>query len=239
MNYPSPLLLPLLLPFALATLSPAPANACDSSSYFQDELGQCMNLDALTWLGKAQSATAAVGREIVPFKFDLISLKPGAALAEGTIRLTNISQYSTIKTAWASIIAPNGDVWRPFVEVELKPGEVHVEKVFFDMDGLNLKGKFTSAYNPEISRDLDGVGTLLDQESSSWGNAAPYPVQELGFCLVSADELARLGRSDCPALMWASTQNPCMKFTETGIPTAIFSARKGCGPAPEKPKRGS
>ncbi len=50
LNNPSPLLLPLLLPFALATLSPAPAIACDFSSYAQLPSGECVNLDPLASL---------------------------------------------------------------------------------------------------------------------------------------------------------------------------------------------
>jgi hypothetical protein len=37
----------LLLPFALAILSQAPANACDFSSYAQLPSGECINLDPL------------------------------------------------------------------------------------------------------------------------------------------------------------------------------------------------
>ena len=44
---PSPLLLPLLLPLTLATLSPTPAIACDFSSYAQLPSGECINLDPL------------------------------------------------------------------------------------------------------------------------------------------------------------------------------------------------
>jgi hypothetical protein len=50
LNYTSARLLPLLLPFALATLSPATANACDFSSYAQLPSGECINLDPLASL---------------------------------------------------------------------------------------------------------------------------------------------------------------------------------------------
>jgi hypothetical protein len=47
LNNPKRLLLPLLLPLTLATLSPAPANACDFSSFVQLPSGECVNLDPL------------------------------------------------------------------------------------------------------------------------------------------------------------------------------------------------
>lgn len=47
LNTPKPLLLPLLLPFVLAILSQAPANACDFSSYAQLPSGECINLEPL------------------------------------------------------------------------------------------------------------------------------------------------------------------------------------------------
>ena len=185
--------------------APVQAQDCGGSSFLVDEDGNCFDLDALSWLSKARASDAKVEREAIPFEFQLINLQPAPVLGgtvRGTVKLTNISQYSTIKTARASIIAANGSVWRPLIEVDLPPGAVHIEEVFFDASpgSYSAGGPFTSVYNPEIDRDLQGVGKLLDEQDDHWEKAWPYPRYEKTVCLVNEEQLAELNRTQCPRL---------------------------------------
>ena len=195
----------------------------------------CESLNALTWLGKARQTTQAVDNEEVPFEFELISLRSGPALTRGDVKITNISQHTEIELARVSIIAPNGSSWSPSVKRDLKPGDSHVESVWFESGGLDPEGDFESVYAADLSRDFEGVNRLLDDEATAWVKTWPYNKnKEIELCLVSPEHLRELGRTNCPAHATGSTQNTCMKHTDFGIPEHIFKKIEGftCGEKP-------
>ena len=213
------LILSSLLAASLPLL-PTPASACDLTSYFQAEDGRCMDLTALTWLGMAQDKQSAIIDEAIPYEFKLIELNPAAipgGTVTGRIELRNISEFTTIKTSLAAIIAPNGSTWSPFIERDLAPGQTHQENLFFTANIGSLtvgSGEFKSLYNPDYKRDQGGIANLFDQRDSAIQNAWPYPTNELTFCLTD---------SSCPGAMWRSHQST-LATAKSPSPTASSPA---------------
>lgn len=204
-----------LIAFALPFALPKPAIACDAVSYFQSTDGRCMDLSAITWLGIAQDRQSDIVKEAIPYDFQLIGLQPAAVpggIVKGRIQLRNISQFSTIQTGSVLIFAPNGSTWRPFIEVDVPPGSTHVEEIFLDADpgSLLFSGRLTADYNPDLSRDYDGIGKLFSDRDSALDKAWPYPSDELTFCL---------GDWRCPGFAWSATGVP------TAAPTATAKAQ--------------
>jgi hypothetical protein len=191
----------LILSLTTFALSIAPSQAalsnrvrpCDGVSFFQYANGKCVDLTAISWLGRAESRQADLRKEAKPFRYTVGAIER----IEGTryryrvsITIVNVSANTTLKTDYLTVSESSGVALAiaGTRAQSLAPGESETFIAMFYSEAPIAKIKvdgFTVNYKPEKSRNYDGIRDLFIDRNSAWARAFPYNAGgELSICLV-------------------------------------------------------
>jgi hypothetical protein len=192
--------LTLILSLATLALSIAPSQAapsnrvrpCDGVSYFQSTNGGCIDLTAISWLGRAESRQADLRKEARPFRYTVGAIER----IEGTryryrvsITIVNVSANTMLKMDLLTVTESSGIALAiaGARAQSLAPGESETFNATFYSEapiGSIKPDSFQVNYKPGKSRNYDGIHDLFIDRNSAWARAFPYSSGgELSFCL--------------------------------------------------------
>jgi hypothetical protein len=190
----------LALSLATLALSIAPSNAatadrvnpCDGVSFYQNAKRQCIDLTAISWLGRAEARQADLRKEAKPFRYTIGAIER----IEGTryryrvsITITNVSTNTVLKTGLLTVTESSGIALAiaGTRAQSLAPGESETFNATFYSEapiGSIKPDSFQVNYKPGKSRNYDGIRDLFIDRNSAWARAFPYSLGgELSFCL--------------------------------------------------------